>query len=351
MNNHHSIDDSNNINGDEEECLSFFKKLRIGIGKLKDEIENLETITKEITDKINGRLNQNLTKFQSKTIDDADQILEKVQEFHSKILNENNNPLDAFETKLLNLRERLLGFEEENHRLSKNYQPFRPKDTSCCDIIDDETTFELTTNQSNENLNNDNDGKVEIAKLSSQKRLDLYDTPKSNNKNNFYDKITSTPNNIENHFNSSTDDDGSFNLLSTVRKQAAKKQQQQQQQQQQSNNSSARKSAKKKSTKIDLAKCDNPIAARALAIYNRWMPSSTNNDSDQSICCSETSTLKLDDDQQISSNKSLNRRMTPRNQHHLKMAKNLNNDHGRDEYETIEFTPGMTTKVRKSIEN
>ncbi|KAH9417446.1 hypothetical protein DERP_007444 [Dermatophagoides pteronyssinus] len=337
MNNHHSIVDNNNINGDEEECLSFFKKLRIGIGKLNDEIENLETITKEITDKVNGRLDKNLSKFQSKTIDDADQILEKVQEFHSKILNENNNPLDAFETKLLNLRERLLGFEEENHRLSsKNYQPFRPKDTSCCDIIDDETTFELTTNQSNENLNNDNDGKVEIAKLLSQKRLDLYDTPKSNNnnKNNFYDKVTSTPNTNDDFHSSTDDDDRSFNLLSTVRKQNAKM-----------------KSAKKKSTKIDLAKCDNPIAARALAIYNRWMPSSTNNDSDQSICCSETSTLKLDDDQQISSNKSLNRRMTPRNQHHLKMAKNLNNDHGRDEYETIEFTPGMTTKVRKSIEN
>ncbi|XP_046920232.2 uncharacterized protein LOC124500228 [Dermatophagoides farinae] len=320
---------------------SFLRKLRNCLQGLDEEIEKLETITKDVDGK-----NLPRSYFQRETLllNNVDKTLLEAEDLHSEIIDEKIN-LDSYENRLLNLRERLLRYEEDKKLLSQNYQPFRPKDSRL--ETDDVTTEELTDDQSielSEVIDNDYD---QMTKCS-QKRLNLDDKIDGKSNNNC-DNIISQNDSLD----VSADNDCSFNILSTARKAAAMSAQKQKQLQ-----NSVKKSARKKSSKIDWAKRDNPMAARAFAIYNRWVKTDhDDNDSDQSIINDQNLQFKepknasferkylskLDDQIKLSGNKN---RMTPRvaNSRMVENSKNL------QEYETVEFTPGMTTRVRKSTE-
>lgn len=258
---------------------------------------------------------------------------------------------------MLKLRERLLRFEENDKLLSKNYQPFRPKDFMS-ETENETTNDELSTDDQSIQSCDEDDHNDRMAKCF-QKQLDLDDTlvSESSEYTDNCDRKNIPIITQENNLDISTDNDCSFNLLSTVRKTAAMSAQKQLK-------NSVKKSAKKKSSKIDLSKSNNPMAARAFAIYNRWMPADEDNDNDDDSIIKDQNSMsnqhenlitesiekknlfKFNDDPIKSSGNKKHRIMTPRNRREkIEKVENF-----RDDYETIEFTPGMTTKVRKSTE-
>lgn len=248
------------------------------------------------------------------------------------------------ESRLLNIRERLLRFEENPKLLSRGYQPFVPKDSPLTSV-----------KAANDSISN-------TPLIESQfKKLSISTPLSTSNGNDYIDSASHDNSGLEKE----QENFNSFDILSTVKKDIEIQKQ------------SSKKKSHKKATKI----YDDPIMARAMVICSRWFK----DDSADSVSSMTANSCESEDNFDSFNilstvKKNLNKNndfkqngkthqsdlcknnFTPKTQNRLfklndnKNAitplisiKNKKNQLFSDEFETVEFTPGMTTKVRKSI--